>query len=178
LNKQKLICARRMHERDLEIVLHWRNHPAVRRNMLTQHEITIAEHRLWFERLEKDDTYALLVIEEDNQAIGCVVFSNVSFQGSADWSFYANPDSIPGTGLKVCTAALDVAFQELKVHKVAGQVLSFNKASTRTHLQLGFAQEGTFREHRLINGEYCDLLCFGILESEWQLQQQSGARSG
>ncbi len=153
---------------DLEIALRWRNHPNVRRYMLSQHEIKMSEHHAWFQRSEKDDTRALFVIEEDKRAIGCVVFSNVSFEGTADWSFYADPNSMPGTGRKVCAAALDVAFQELKLHKVAGQVLTCNKVSIRMHLRLGFTQEGTFRQHRLINGKYCDLLCFGILESEWQ----------
>ena len=156
-----------MLESDLEAVLRWRNHPGVRKCMLSPHEITMAEHLAWFDRSEKDDTRVLLVVEEDCRMMGCVVFSNVSFAGTADWSFYVDPDSLPGTGRKVCAAALYSAFNELQIHKVAGQVLDFNAASIRTHLRLGFRQEGVLREHRLIDGKHLDLIVFGLLSFEW-----------
>jgi len=161
-----------MQEGDLDFVLRWRNHPDVRIHMLTQHEIPMDAHHAWFECANKDETRLLLVIEEAGRPIGCVVFSNVGSGGAADWGFYVDPDSAPGTGRKVCATALDVAFNDLKVHKVAGQVLAFNDASIRIHLRLGFTQEGVLRKHRLINGKYHDLLIFGVLSDEW-LRQNS-----
>ncbi len=157
-----------MRESDLETVLRWRNHPAVRKCMLSQHEISMAEHRGWFERSAKYGTRALLVVEEDGLMMGCVVFSNVSCAGTADWSFYVDPDSFAGTGRKVCEAALDFAFRELQIHKVSGQVLDFNEASIHTHLRLGFTQEGVLREHHLIDGKHLDLIVFGLLSFEWR----------
>lgn len=168
LSSHKLICVRKMRESDLEKVLLWRNHLDVRKCMLSQHEITLAEHRTWFERSAEDPTRALLVVEEDGLIIGCVVFTNVSCAGTADWSFYADPDSQAGTGQKVCDAALDFAFRELNIHKVAGQVLDFNEASIRTHLRLGFTHEGVLREHHLINGKYLGVINFGLLSFEWR----------
>ncbi len=168
LSAHKSIRTRKMRESDLEAVLRWRNHPGVRKCMLSPHEITMAEHLAWFDRSEKDDTRVLLVVEEDGQIMGCVVFSNVSCAGTADWSFYVDPDSLPGTGRKVCAAALYSAFNELQIHKVAGQVLDFNDASIRTHLRLGFRQEGVLREHRLIDGKHLDLIVFGLLSFEWR----------
>lgn len=157
-----------MRESDLEKVLGWRNHPDVRKCMLSQHEITVAEHRAWFERYAKDATRALLVVEENDLAIGCVLFSNVSCEGTADWSFYADPDSPAGTGRKVCEAALDFAFRELQIYKVAGQVLDFNKRSIRTHLRLGFRQEGFLRGHYLLDGKHLGVVVFGLLSVEWR----------
>ena len=158
---------RTMRKHDLECVLSWRNHPDVRRFMLTQHEITAHEHHAWFERACNDATRALLVIEDQNQPVGCVVFSGVQPNSAADWSFYSSPDSPAGTGRHVCSMALDFVFKELKIHKVAGQVLDYNVASIRLHQRLGFIQEGTLREHIQINKNYHDLLCFGVLSSEW-----------
>jgi UDP-4-amino-4,6-dideoxy-N-acetyl-beta-L-altrosamine N-acetyltransferase len=157
-----------MRESDLETLLRWRNHPDVRECMLSQHEITLAEHRAWFDRSVNEDTRALLVVQEDDQVIGCVVFSNVANAGTADWSFYVDPDSPAGTGRKVCVAALDFAFSELQIHKVAGQVLVCNEASIRTHLRLGFTQEGVLREHQLIDERHLDLVIFGLLSFEWR----------
>lgn len=159
--------ARKMSEYDLGYVLAWRNHPDVRRFMLKQHEITAQEHRAWFDRASRDATRALLVIEEKNKPVGCVVFSGLQPNSTADWGFYSSPDSPAGTGKRVCSIALDFVFKELKIHKVAGQVLDYNAASIRLHQRLGFVQEGTLREHILLNENHQDLLCFGVLSSEW-----------
>jgi UDP-4-amino-4,6-dideoxy-N-acetyl-beta-L-altrosamine N-acetyltransferase len=161
-----------MCEHDLETVLRWRNHSDVRKYMLSQHEITMAEHCAWFARSEKDDTRALLVIEENDVMIGSVVFSNVACGGTAEWSFYADPHSPSGTGRKVCEAALDFAFRELQIHKVAGQVLDFNEASIRTHRRLGFTQEGILREEKLIDEKHIGLIIFGLLSFEWREQNK------
>jgi UDP-4-amino-4,6-dideoxy-N-acetyl-beta-L-altrosamine N-acetyltransferase len=135
--------------------------------MLTQHEITFAEHRAWFDRASRDETRALLVIEEHGQPRGCVIFSGVEKNATADWSFYSAPESPAGTGTRICSAALDFAFNKLGVHKVAGQVIDFNRASIRLHQRLGFTQDGNLRKHILINGVHHDLLCFGVLIAEW-----------
>jgi len=39
---------------DLELILPWRNAPAVRRAMYSHHEISLPEHRAWFQRLQQD----------------------------------------------------------------------------------------------------------------------------
>jgi UDP-4-amino-4,6-dideoxy-N-acetyl-beta-L-altrosamine N-acetyltransferase len=168
--EQAPMKARKMREHDLRQILEWRNHPAVRRFMLTQHEITETEHRAWFDHASNDETRALIVFEEQGQPVGCVVFSGVQPNSTAEWSFYSSPTSPAGTGTRICSTALNFAFDELCVHKVAGQVLDFNRASIRIHLRLGFAQEGTLREHALIDGKYCDLLCFGILRTAWEIK--------
>jgi RimJ/RimL family protein N-acetyltransferase len=113
-----------------------------------------------------------LVIEENDVMIGSVVFSNVACGGTAEWSFYADPHSPSGTGRKVCEAALDFAFTELQIHKVAGQVLDFNEASIRTHRRLGFTQEGILREEKLIDEKHIGLIIFGLLSFEWREQNK------
>ncbi len=167
MNDQTSMRVRRMLKHDLEYVLSWRNHPGVRQFMLTQHEITAIEHQAWFDSASKDATRALLIIEQQNQPVGCVVFSGVQSNATADWSFYSSPDSPAGTGKRVCSIALDFVFKELNIHKVAGQVLDFNIASIRLHQRLGFIQEGTLREHILIGEKHHDLLCFAVLSKEW-----------
>lgn len=161
------MLARRMSKNDLNYVLAWRNHPDIRRFMLSQHEISTAEHRTWFDRASRDDTCVLLVIEEDGQPRGCVIFSGVQKNATADWSFYSAPGNPAGSGRRICSTALDFAFRELELHKVAGQVLDFNRASICVHLRLGFKQEGNLRQHSVINGVHHDLVCFGILSAEW-----------
>jgi UDP-4-amino-4,6-dideoxy-N-acetyl-beta-L-altrosamine N-acetyltransferase len=156
-----------MEPRDLEAVLTWRNHPDVRCYMLTQHEIALDEHREWFARASVDPARCLLIVEEGQTPLGFVHFAGVSPGGIADWGFYAVPDAPKGSGRRLGAAALDHAFRTLDLHKVCGQALDFNGGSIRLHLALGFQQEGVLRRQCRLGGEYHDLVCFGLLASEW-----------
>lgn len=151
---------------DLERVLAWRNHPEVRRYMLKQHEIQMAEHRSWFERAMSDQTRRLLIAEEGETPLGFAQFSNVAQGAAADWGFYVSPEAQKGSGRKLGICALNFAFETLQLHKVCGQALRFNEASIRFHLRLGFQQEGVLREQHRIDNTYHDLICFGLLSNE------------
>ena len=159
---------RALSEDDLPMVLAWRNHPEVRRFMLTQHEISPIEHRNWFEKATVDPHRSLLIVEEAEIPIGYVQFSNVTSGGIADWGFYKRPDSPKGTGRKLGVTALNHAFKELELHKVCGQAIESNCGSIEFHKWLGFIQEGTFRDQCKIGTEYHSLICFGLLAHEWQ----------
>jgi UDP-4-amino-4,6-dideoxy-N-acetyl-beta-L-altrosamine N-acetyltransferase len=152
---------------DLDLVRAWRNHPKIRRYMLTQHEISIDEHRKWFERSSHDLSKRLLIFEEKHAPLGFVQFSGVTPGGIADWGFYTAPDSPKGTGKKLGRAALKFAFHTLGLLKVCGQALASNDASIHFHRELGFKQEAVLRKQHQINGNYQDLICFGLLCSGW-----------
>ena len=154
---------------DLELVLTWRNHPDVRRYMYTQHEITLAEHQSWFERTSPDLKKHLLVFEANHQPLGFVNLSEAVMGGTADWGFYAAPDAPKGSGRQLGHAALSHAFTQLKLHKVCGQALSYNQRSIKFHQTLGFQQEGILRDQHFDGERYHDVICFGLLCHEWQL---------
>jgi UDP-4-amino-4,6-dideoxy-N-acetyl-beta-L-altrosamine N-acetyltransferase len=158
---------RNLRRDDLATVLAWRNHPEVRRHMLSQHEISLEEHLAWFERVSQDTSRCLLIVEEDDAPLGFVHFSGVRPGAVSDWGFYAVPDAPRGTGRKLGHAALSHAFGPLKLHKVFGQVLGDNAASLRFHENLGFTREGVLRQHAMVNGQHHDMVCFGILREEW-----------
>lgn len=156
---------RPMTTQDLERVLEWRNHPEIRAAMTTQHEISLDEHRAWFEKSQHNAGRTLLIYEEQ-QALG---YANLeeSHPGTFVWGFYAAPGAPKGTGRILCRGVLDYAFGQKSAHKVCGQVLPGNEKSIRLHQALGFRLEGTLREHCLIGSTYHDLICFGLLRAEW-----------
>lgn len=158
---------RPMREDDLEAVLAWRNHPEVRRHMLTRHEIGLAEHRGWFTKASQDASRRLLIVEQGGSPLGFVHFSGVAPGAAAEWGFYAVPGAPRGSGRKLGLAALAHAFGELQVHKVCGQALGSNAGSIRFHESLGFQREGVLREQVLVDGGYQDMVCFGLLRAEW-----------
>jgi UDP-4-amino-4,6-dideoxy-N-acetyl-beta-L-altrosamine N-acetyltransferase len=135
--------------------------------MLTQHLITLDEHRQWFERTSTHSQRKVMVVEHQGQPFGLVHFTGVQAQAAVEWGFYVAPDASKGSGQRLGSCALAFAFEQLQVHKVCGQVLASNAASIRFHERLGFSPEGRLREQVFIEPHHHDLLCFGLLHSEW-----------
>ncbi|MFW0886806.1 UNVERIFIED_CONTAM: UDP-4-amino-4,6-dideoxy-N-acetyl-beta-L-altrosamine N-acetyltransferase [Pseudomonas sp. JL1] len=167
------LSIRKMTVDDLDVVLAWRNHAEIRRYMYTQHEITIEEHRGWFERASQDARKHLLVFEVGGKPQGFVNISEQTSYGVADWGFYIAPDAAKGTGRQLGQTALEYAFRALNLHKVCGQALAFNERSIQFHRTLGFQQEGTLRDQHYDGENYHAVICFGLLSNEWQPEDRS-----
>ena len=86
----------------------------------------------------------------------------------ADWGFYAAPDAPKGTGRQLGKAVQYYVFVQAGLHKLCGQALVYNERSIRFHQSLGFQQEGILREQHFDGQNYHDVVCFGLLASEWQ----------
>lgn len=158
---------------DLDKVLLWRNHPDIRRFMYSTHEITREEHHNWFSRTKTNPSIYLLIFEHEHVGLG---FANVTigkYPSVADWGFYLAPNAPRGTGGMMGRQVLDFAFSELRLSKVCGQVLDFNDRSVRYHQTLGFKVEGRLRKQHCIDGVYHDVICFGLLETEWTTDKKA-----
>lgn len=166
-------CLRALQIEDLAQVRQWRNHPEINRFMFSQHEIQAEEHQKWFEASQTNLLRALYVYEEDGLIKGFVQLQKKS-QDSAvfEWGFYIDPQAKKGTGTKMAYLTLKKVFTELAGDKVFGEVLSYNYPSIKFHQKLGFLQEGLLRNQHLLNGQYYDVHCFGLLKDEWQTQSE------
>lgn len=75
------------------------------------------------------------------------------------------------TGKGVCTQAsariLQIAFEELRMHKVVLRVAVGNIASERIAEKLGFSREGMLREELKVNGVWMDHSLWGLLRHEF-----------
>ena len=153
---------------DLDRVLAWRNHPNVRGNMFSQHEISMDEHQRWFELNLLDPKKHLLIFEVKQQPLGVVNFNEAGNDGVAEWGFYVAPDAPKGSGRKLGRAALNHAFTNLKLNKVCGQALGYNIRSIKFHKSLGFQQEAILLDKYFDGERFYQVICFGLLFKEWQ----------
>lgn len=160
-------CLRQMTNLDLKKILELRNHTEIRRYMLTQHQISLEEHTLWFDRASKNPGIDLLVFELDKVCCGFVQLKETSYHGVVDWGFYVAPDAAKGTGRKLGLATLNYAFKKENLHKICGQALHWNQPSIKFHKSLGFAQEGILRNQHFDGATFHNLICFGMLKQEW-----------
>lgn len=154
---------------NLALILPWRNAPAVRQASFSHHEIAPEEHQAWFVRMQQDPSARWYLYRDvAGQPQGVVYFSALDpGQGTAFWGFYAKPDARPGTGTRILYDALDLAFGELALHKLNGEVLASNSASVNLHKKLGFTQEGVFRAQHFDGEGRIDIVRLGMLAEEW-----------
>ena len=152
-----------------DLILPWRNAPEVRRQMYTRHPISPEEHRAWFERMQADPTRRwYLYRDAGGEPAGVVYFTDIEPEGgTAFWGFYARPEAPAGTGKRILYAALELAFNELGLHKLNGEVLATNTVSVHLHEQCGFTREGVFREQHFDGEQHVDIIRLGLLAREW-----------
>jgi len=72
-----------------------------------------------------------------------------------------------GVGADIVSRLLDLAFGELKLHRVDLYVLDFHVAALRTYQGLGFKTEGHLVEARRSGGKYWNVYYMAMLEEEW-----------
>ncbi|MCL7751319.1 UDP-4-amino-4,6-dideoxy-N-acetyl-beta-L-altrosamine N-acetyltransferase [Guyparkeria hydrothermalis] len=161
---------RDIRDEELELILSWRNAPNVRKNMYTQHEISLDEHLAWWQRVrEERKNQKYLMYEKSGRPLGVVSFNDIDVQNErAMWAFYAAPEAPRGTGLAMEFLALDYAFREIGLHKLSCEVLAFNTPVIKLHKRFGFSVEGIFRAHHKIGGEFVDVYRLGMLAGEWK----------
>jgi RimJ/RimL family protein N-acetyltransferase len=119
-----------------------------------------------------DDTLAL-VVYADGAPVGHVYLvrekPNDRTYRRAELAYWIAPDE-QGNGYATDAARtlLDHGFDRLGLHKVVAKSFDSNEASARVLEKLGFAREGVFRDEALVGGEWCDVVRYGLLETEWR----------
>ncbi len=73
-----------------------------------------------------------------------------------------------GYGTEAARLMIKYGFEQLNLHRISSSAVSFNERSVRMHKTVGFREEGRRREIVYTNGQYHDLIDFGLLRTEWQ----------
>lgn len=164
---------RSLKDEEVETMREWRNEPAVRQKMYTQHEISLEEHLNWWESTKKRADCIYFMYEYQSTPCGIAGFTSISDTNkSASWAFYASPGASRGTGSRMEYLMLEYAFNNLGLNKLYCEVISSNEPVIKLHGKFGFRIEGVFRQHRIIQDEYVDITCMGILQKEWRKQRE------
>ncbi|MEG2290387.1 MAG: GNAT family N-acetyltransferase [Clostridium sp.] len=80
----------------------------------------------------------------------------------------SNKSRNKGIGLLMINSILDIAFNDLNLHRVDLGVFDFNKSAIACYKKAGFILEGTFRDCRKMDGKYWSLMNMSILEEEYR----------
>ena len=103
--------------------------------------------------------------------IGDLMLSWVSAEHRcAEIGYVLHPDQGAGLCHRGHPAVVDLAFEQLKVHRVMARVDARNTASARLATRLGMRQEAHLIENEWFKGGWSDELDFAVLETEWRSQ--------
>lgn len=72
-----------------------------------------------------------------------------------------------GIGQQMVQLVLNIAFGQLKLHRVSLGVFDFNLPAIACYEKAGFVKEGLLREARKFDDEFWNLWEMSILEKEW-----------
>jgi len=73
-----------------------------------------------------------------------------------------------GAALRAMALTLDMAFYQLRLHRITTYLHSNNLPSASLVKRLGFIDEGCMREGYFNDGEYGDVNMVGLLAEEWE----------
>jgi ribosomal-protein-serine acetyltransferase len=124
--------------------------------------------RAWREGKAFD--FAIRAPEDLRRHLGnvSVWFISKSFK-TGEIGYWVRSDATnAGIATEVTGRMLDVAFDELHLHRVILRIAVGNRASERVAEKLGFTREGVLREEIKVRGRWLDHSVWGLLEHEFQ----------
>lgn len=82
--------------------------------------------------------------------------------------FISEPSRGAGIGIRIACTMIDIAFKQLRLHRVSTVFRADNTTSEHLLGRLGFQNEGVARESWFSHGQYFDLLNVGLLKQDWE----------
>lgn len=159
-----------LEEKDIELVREWRNSPEVSQYMYTEELISEKQQANWFKKIDKEENSKYWIITYEDKKIGVASLTDIDRRNSkCFWGFYLGNSDIRGQGIgsKIEFNVLKYVFDEIKLNKLCGEVLSSNEKVVKMHEKFGFRREGYLRNHILKRDQFFDVVVIGLLSSEW-----------
>jgi RimJ/RimL family protein N-acetyltransferase len=114
--------------------------------------------------------FAIRAPDEPDTHLGNISVWPTSRRERAGEVGYWIATAVAGRGLATEAAArvLQVAFEELDMHRVILRVAVGNRASERVAEKLGFVREGVLRKEVFVHGVWMDHTLYGLLVEEYR----------
>ena len=132
----------------------------------------------WAERRAFD--FTVRTIDDPGRHIGNVSLWTTSSQNAiGEVGYWIRSDETgKGYGAEATTRAIQIGFEEMRLHKVQLRIAVGNVRSERIARALGFAFEGTLRDEVKVSDEWLDHTVWSLLEGEWWAQRERHRSEG
>ena len=160
---------RPLEEKDLEMVLAWRNSERVHSKMLTDHKITWQEHFGWFQRTKENPVKRNLIFEYQGRPVGYIGYTEYDEEKmSCSPGAYLGETDVPiDAGLVLFYMALEYAFAALHMKRLETSVFKDNKKAMRIDKFLGYREIPGSEEIYVKNGKEEVAIRMEMLPEDW-----------
>jgi len=146
----------------------WLNDPKLQKDFGLSRSVSKESHRTW---VEANPETVIWAITESGVHLGNVLLKVNLGRRSAYLQIYLGESSARGRGVgwAALSAVLNLAFNQLGVHRVWLHTLPDNQAAEALYTKAGFLREGIERESVFRDGVFIDQCRWSLLGHEWRL---------
>lgn len=111
------------------------------------------------------------IADETDEYQGTISLKNIDYANkNAEYAIVLRRKAMAkGIAKEATRRILEIAFYELKLHKVYLNVLEDNIRAIKFYEKFGFECEGIFKEHLYLRDHYCTLKWYGITKQKFML---------
>lgn len=127
--------------------------------------------RGYYDQLNQENQVVWAICHQSDGHIGNVSLQNISFiNRNAEYAILIGNTEHwrKSVSLKASLVLLEHGFQKLNLERVYCGTANPNIGMQRLALKLGMREEGRRRKHFYFNGEWADMIEFGILKDEFK----------
>ena len=172
--KGKKVTLRAVEERDLEMLKELTNSPDFERMIVGWSFAVSSKDQIeWFQNCKQGlDRLRFTIETEEDGAVGLIGLRDIDWKNGSAIGLGMR---IAKTNLRTRGLATDAwmtlfryAFDELRLNRIVGSYIEYNKASARVCEKVGFKIEGVQREAVYKNGKFHDVVSLGCLKSDYE----------
>lgn len=131
-------------------------------------ELTLAKYKKHLREMDQlrgqDKFYSFGIFRKDDGVLlGRLSFMDVSrmiFQNAYFGYHIFNNYWGEGYASEACRAGVDIAFKDLKLHRIEAGIEPHNKGSIRVAKKIGLRKEGLSQKRLFVNGKWRDLVIY------------------
>jgi RimJ/RimL family protein N-acetyltransferase len=157
---------------DMELKVKWYNDPEVNKTLILNENLELEKSLEWFDKAKNDDSRRDFIIEtKDGEPIGLTGLLGIDWVHETAECFCVIGQKKfwgKGIGTQVHSLLIQMAFDELNLHKIWAVIYTNNPAVLKLVKKLGFEIEGTLREEKYISDKRIDLFRIGVLRDEFK----------
>lgn len=124
----------------------------------------------YFDRLNSEDQLVWAICHKDDGHIGNICLQLINFVNrNADFGMLIGDKRHWGKGvaLKALQALLEHGFYKLNLERIYCSTPATNHAMQKIALKVGMTEEGRRRSHLYLEGQWVDMIQYGILRDEY-----------
>ena len=118
--------------------------------------------------------FAIRLIDDEDRHLGNIsVWFTSRANSVGEIGYWIRSDMTDkGIGTEAAARVLQIAFEDLHMHRIATRIAVGNYASERVVQKLGFLKEGTLRDEVKVGDDWLDHTAWGLLDSEWRMERR------